>query len=92
VLDLIPAEERETAFRLIKDAAAELGVPYDRARRILYWHAHRTKQPLSSLALLVEWLSKLDALVRAYNQEITLQQLRGQGPTVTQPIVEDQED
>jgi hypothetical protein len=32
----------------------------------------------------------MDELVRAYNQEITLQQLRRHGPAVTQPT-EDQE-
>ena len=69
----IPAGERETPFAS-SNTAAELGVPNDRARRILYWHAHRTKQSLTSLTLLAEWLSKMDDLVRAYNQEITLQQ------------------
>jgi hypothetical protein len=90
MLDTIPAGERANAIRMIESTASELGVPNDRARRILYWHAHRTKQALTSLTLLTEWLSLMDELVRAYNQEITLQQLRRHGPAVTQPT-EDQE-
>ena len=91
MLDSIPVDQRETASSLIKQAAADLGVPYDRARRILYWHAHRSKQKLLSMEVLKVWLSRLDALIRAYNQEIAMQQLRRQGPTVPQPVQEDLE-
>ena len=65
MLDSIPVDQRETASSLIKQAAADLGVPYDRARRILYWHAHRSKQKLLSMEVLKAWLSRLDALIRA---------------------------
>ena len=90
MLDSIPVDQRETASSLIKQAAADLGVPY-RARRILYWHALRSKQKLLSMEVLKAWLSRLDALIRAYNQEIAMQQLRRQGPTVPQPVQEDLE-
>jgi|GEM_PF-2023889 hypothetical protein len=91
MLDSIPVDQRESASSLIKQAAADLGVPYDRARRILYWHAHRSKQKLLSMEVLKVWLSRLDALIRAYNQEIAMQQLRRQGPPVPQPVQEDLE-
>jgi hypothetical protein len=91
MLDSIPVDQREAASSLIKQAAADLGVPYDRVRRILYWHAHRSKQKLLSMEVLKAWLSRLDALIRAYNQEIAMQQLRRQGPTVPQPVQEDLE-
>jgi hypothetical protein len=92
MLDSIPVDQRETASSLIQQAAAELGVPYDRARRILYWHAHHSKQKLVSVEGLKTWLSRLDDLIRAYNQEIAMQQLRRQGPTVPQPVQEDVEE
>jgi len=91
MLDSIPVDQRENAASLIKHAATELGVPYDRARRILYWHSHRSKQKLASIEVLKAWLARLEDLIRAYNQEIAIQQLRRQGPTVPQPVQEDLE-
>jgi hypothetical protein len=44
------------------------------------------------MEVLKVWLSRLDALIRAYNQEIAMQQLRRQGPSVPQPVQEDLEE
>jgi len=83
MLDAIPNDQRDLANERIKKAAAELGIPYDQARRILYWHARR-KNETASLERIQTWLQDLHAIVRAYNQAIALQELRRNHPVSPQ--------
>lgn len=83
MLNSIPQENREAATMLIRQRAAGLGVPPERARRILYWHANKTRTPISSIEMLQEWLANFENLLRAYNQAINLAQLRRQGSAET---------
>ena len=69
---------------MIQRASNELGVPVDRTRRILYWHSRRQGQAITDMSILEGWLTQLDKLVSSYNQTIILQQLRRQGPAVSQ--------
>jgi hypothetical protein len=83
MLDSIPQDQKDIAATLIRQKSLELGVPQDRVRRILYWHSHRSKCPIASLEILKAWLEEMPGIIRAYNQVITLQQLRRQGSANT---------
>jgi hypothetical protein len=89
MLNQIPSEQREAAIALLKKACDELGVPIDRASRVIYWHAHRVRKKLTSIAQLEEWLPHLDDLVRRWNQEVALRQLRRQGPPLSHEVFEE---
>jgi DNA-binding transcriptional MerR regulator len=88
MLENIPTQQRATASSLIRQASAELGVPLEQVKRILYWHARRARVKLDSIALLQDNLANLAEIIRSYNQEVTLQQLRKQGPAILQPVYE----
>ena len=90
MLSKLPTEQQAVAVAKIRTASSNLGVPYQRATLILYWHVKRKKISLSSLEVLDGCLSNFAGLIREFNQEIVLRELRQQG-SAPNPVCAEEE-
>ena len=90
MLSKLTNENRAEAAGLIRSASSSLGVPYDRALRIMFWHVNRNKSKITSLEDVKSHLSKFTTLVREFNQEMALKELRRQG-TAPESITAEEE-
>lgn len=90
MLSKLSNENRAEAHSLIRTASSNLGVPYDRAMRILFWHVNKNKSKISTLDEVKVYLVKFASLVREFNQEMALKELRRQG-TAPESITAEEE-